>query len=339
MITQAPEIPTAQRRLLRSASTGVAATRPAEATWRALGTSVHVLVTDEGRLEMARRAVTAVLADVDATYSRFRPDSELSVLNANAGRDLLVSPLLARAIGTALRAARLTAGAVDPTIGRTLRLLGYDDDFAALSHRRSARMAEPLVLASVAGWEAIRFDPASRRVRVPAGVELDLGATGKGLAADLAAERALDEMGGGGILVSLGGDIATDGIPPEGGWRILLAEDSAAAADGSGEVVRITDGAVATSSTGLRRWTRAGVEMHHLVDPATGRPAAGPWRTATVAASSAADANAASTAAIVMGESAPAWLAANALPARLVARDRRIVRVAGWPADSEGLPA
>jgi thiamine biosynthesis lipoprotein ApbE len=301
---------------------------PAGATWPALGTTVHLLVTDPRLLAVARRAVAQVLADVDATYSRFRADSELRVLAADAGRDRLVSPLLARALGTALRAARATDGAVDPTIGRTIRVLGYDDDFARLPR---AVTGAPLTLASVPGWRAIRFDAATRHVRIPAGVELDFGATGKGLAADLAAEAALDAMDGAGVLVSLGGDIATDGEPPTGGWRILLADDSAANPDGPGDVVRIHGGAIATSSVTVRHWSRGEVTRHHVLDPATGLPATGPWRTATVVAATCADANAAATAAIVMGDRAPAWLARHGLPARLVAEDGSVLRVAGWP--------
>ena len=176
------------------------------------------------------------------------------------------------------------------------------------------------------------FDPATRLVRIPAGIELDLGATGKGLAADLAAEAALGAMDGAGVLVSLGGDIATDGNPPQQGWRVLLADDHAASPAGPGEVVRITDGALATSSTTVRRWSRGGVTRHHLLDPATGLPVTGPWRTATVVAATCADANAAATAAVVMGAHAPAWLARHGLPARLVAEDGSVLRVAGWPA-------
>ncbi len=305
---------------------------PAAVTWRALGTTVHLLVTDPRRLPIARRAVQQVLADVDAAYSRFRADSEMQVIVADGGHDHLVSPLLARALGTALHAARATDGAVDPTVGRAIRLLGYDDDF----DRLPPDGAPPLTFASVPGWHEVRFDPATRHVRVPAGIELDLGATGKGLAADLAAEAALDAMDGAGVLVSLGGDIATDGTPPAGGWRVLLAEDHAASPDGAGEVVRITRGAIATSSTTIRRWTRGRIVRHHLLDPATGLPASGPWRTATVAAATCADANAAATAAIVKGAGAPMWLVRNGLPARLVAEDGSVLRVAGWPAPLPG---
>jgi thiamine biosynthesis lipoprotein len=73
------------------------------------------------------------------------------------------------------------------------------------------------------------------------------------------------------------------------------------------------------------------VERHHIVDPATGLPASGPWRTATVAAATCVDANTASTAAIVMGVRAAAWLQRVGLPARLIDRDGAVLRVAGWP--------
>lgn len=174
-------------------------------TWKALGTSAHVLTTDPRELPAAELAVKEILEDVDAAYSRFRADSELSKLNAGAGRTVNVSPLLATAITTALTAASATNGAVDPTIGTAIRIAGYDDDFSRIGRDRG-----PLTLRTVKvpGWQVVRFDRASRSVFLPAGVELDLGATGKALAADLAAHAAHTAMNAGGVLVSLGGDIA-----------------------------------------------------------------------------------------------------------------------------------
>ena len=96
-------------------------------------------------------------------------------------------------------------------------------------------------------------------------------------------------------------------------------------------------GGLATSSVTCRRWRRAGRELHHIVDPRTGYPARGPWRTVTVAAASCAEANAASTAAIIAGEQAPAWLTVQGLPSRLVAHDGTVVRCCGWPAADWGL--
>jgi FAD:protein FMN transferase len=297
-----------------------------EARWSALGTSVHVLVTDEAAVVAASEAVARLLEDVDATYSRFRDDSELSAVNAAAGREVGVSSLLATAIDAALQAAAATDGAVDPTVGRAMRAIGYDADFASLAGRASAPTVH---IASVPGWRGIWFDGV-RRVRVPRGVELDLGSTGKALAADLAAAAAHAAMRYGGALVNLGGDIAVAGDAPEGGWRVTPAEDARLDPASGSESIGIAGGAVATSSTTVRRWTRGGIERHHIVDPATGRPAEGPWRTVTVVAADCVAANAAATGAIVKGATAVPWLTGLGLPARLVAHDGGVVRLGGW---------
>jgi len=304
-------------------------------SWKALGTSVHVLATDAGELVTATTAVSEVLDEVDIAYSRFRDDSELSRLNAGPGRPVRVSPLLAMAIDAAQRAARLTDGAVDPTIGHAIRVAGYDDDFSRVADR-----GRPVNLRAwrVPGWQAIRFDRRSRTVLVPAGVELDLGSTGKALAADLAARAALAAAGAGGVLVGLGGDIATAGTPPSGGWRIHIAEDSRVAPDADGEVICVPAGGVATSSTTVRRWTRGTAVLHHIIDPQTSLPATGPFRTVTVVAATCLDANIASTAAIVRGEAAIDWLLSWRLPARLVENDGTIHYIGRWP-DPSGVAA
>jgi thiamine biosynthesis lipoprotein len=296
---------------------------------RALGAGMRLVVTRPERLDAALLAVQTVLEEVDRTYSRFRADSELTALNANPGAEQTVSPLLAQALSAALRGAQLSGGAVDPTVGRALRLAGYDTTFAAV-----APDGPGLVLRahSVPGWQAIIFDARRRAVRLPAGVELDLGATGKGLAADLASLAALAALEGrGGALVSLGGDIAVAGVPPEGGWIVQVGEDSGAPISPDEEVISISGGALATSSTTVRRWTRGEITLHHILDPATGLPVQGPWRTASVIAQSCVDANIASTAAIVKGSTALTWLEAIRLPARLVDSAGAITRLGGWP--------
>jgi thiamine biosynthesis lipoprotein len=300
-----------------------------QADWRALGTGVRLLVLD-GDPEAARSAVAEVLDEVDRTYSRFRADSELMAVNAAAGRPIRISPLLERAVEGSLDAARATGGAVDPTVGRSLRLIGYDADFDLIAAQ--GRTIE-LRAVPVPGWSTIQLDRVAHTVRTPAGVELDLGSTGKGLAADLAVAAAIIAAGpDSGVLVSLGGDLATAGRAPSGGWRVLITDDSAAPADGEGEVIAIERGAVATSSTTVRRWAvGTGVTAHHIVDPRTGLSADTPWRTVTVVAATCEQANAASTAAMVIGEHAPTWLAASGMPSRLVATDGAVVRVARWP--------
>ena len=303
---------------------------------RALGSSVRVVVTRARSLAAAKAAVDEVLRAIDHAASRFRQDSELSHLNANPETVILVSPLLSDAIAAAMRGARLTDGAVDPTVGSALRLAGYDTDFAAV-----AADGEPLRLVAtrIPGWQAVQFNAAARTVRLPRGVELDLGATAKALAADLAAELALNAASGGGVLVSLGGDIAVAGEPPPGGWSIQASEDSAAAPADTEESISIRSGGLATSGTTVRTWRRGRTVLHHIIDPATGLPAQSPWRTATVAGASCVDANIASTAAIVLGHRAPAWLESHRMAAKLVDRDGEVHRLAGWPqADSKPVP-
>ncbi|HYM97301.1 MAG TPA: FAD:protein FMN transferase [Candidatus Sulfotelmatobacter sp.] len=295
---------------------------------KALGGSLRVIVTRPTSLASAQAAVEDVVRAIDLAASRFRNDSELSRLNASPEVDVKLSPLLTQAIAAALRGAEATGGAVDPTIGTAVRLAGYDADFGRIPPDGDAIR---LVAERVPGWRAVRFDAAARTVRIPRGVEIDLGATAKALASDLAAAAALEAAGGGGVLLSFGGDIAVAGAPPAEGWLIQTSEDSGAPIDDSEETVGILSGGMATSSTTVRRWTRGGVVLHHIIDPASGLPAAGRWRTATVVAATCVDANIASTASIVMGEAAPAWLDARLLAARLVDRDGNVVRVAGWP--------
>ncbi len=308
---------------------------PATLDWRALGTGVH-LVVHEGDPAAARRVVEEVLDRVDRAYSRFRADSELVALNGQAGRTLTVSPLLGDAIAAGLRAAAFTGGAVDPTVGRAMRAIGYDADFDLV---RNPAGPIALRLEPIPGWASVDLSPDRRQVRVRPGVELDLGSTGKGLAADLAVRAAIAAIGGlaggGGILVSLGGDIAVAGTPPDGGWRILVAEDSETPADSGGEVIAIQEGAIATSSTTVRRWRRGERTFHHLVDPRTGGPVSSPWRTASVAAATCVEANTVATATIVLADKAIGWLERTGLPARLVSADGAVVRIGAWPAPAD----
>jgi thiamine biosynthesis lipoprotein ApbE len=298
---------------------------------RALGGSLRVVVTRPSDLAPAKAAVDEVVRAVDLAASRFRDDSELSRLNAIPNREVIVSPLLAKLIAAAFRGARLTDGAVDPTIGSAMKLTGYNTDFADVP---ADGLAIDLVVSRVPGWQAIAFNERSRSIRLPPGVEIDLGATAKAIASDLAAAAALATIDGGGVLVSLGGDIAVAGEAPAEGWLIQASEDSGAPIDEREETISIRSGGIATSSTTVRRWIRGGIALHHIIDPVTGLPSDGPWRTATVVAGTCVDANIASTAAIVKGRAAIEWLEANRLPARLVDREGTVHRLSGWPTPS-----
>lgn len=300
------------------------------ATFPALGSTAALLVTDPRRGPQARRILEEQLSRIDLACSRFRKDSELVRLNARAGQGPVeVSPLLLEAVETSLRAARLTDGLVDPTVGTALELIGYDRDFAAIAPDGPALAYRAR---AVPGWATVTVGRRAGVVALAAGTRLDLGATAKALCADLAA-AAIAEATGSGVLVGLGGDIAVAGPPPEEGWSVKISLDHAAPLDGPGPVVGVTGGGLATSSTAVRTWRRGGREVHHLIDPGTSRPVAAHWRAASVAAGSCVDANIASCAAMVMGPAAVGWLGARALPARLVGIDGEVTTVAGWPAD------
>ncbi len=295
---------------------------------RALGTTARLVVNGPvpaGALER----LADELELVEQACSRFRPDSDLSRVNANSGRTVPVDPLLVHAVEIALRAARVTQGLVDPTIGNSLLLLGYDRDFASIANGTPARK---LRAQRVPGWRGVVVDPVRSTVRVPGGVVLDLGATAKAFAADRTARRLADDFGSG-VLVSLGGDIAVAGPAPKGGWPILVTDDHAAGLDAAGQTISVVSGGVATSSVSVRRWLQGDVARHHLIDPSTGLPVDGPWRTVSVAAGSCVDANVASTAAIVLGAEAPAFLRSRHLPSRITAHDGQVTLVAGWPED------
>ena len=305
----------------------------AGAGWTALGCWVHLVVTDRAALDTARSMLAADLADLDAACSRFRADSELAALDRAQGRPVRLSPLLANAVAVALRAAELTDGDVDPTVGEAIVAAGYDRDFSLVPPDGPALN---LVVKAVPGWRQVRLDPATRTLAMPAGIRLDLGATAKAWAADRAAARIAAELGAG-VLVGLGGDIAVAGQAPPGGWRIRVQDVTGRPEDvpeGPATVVAITSGGLATSSTTARRWRRGGSVLHHILDPRTGLPPAPVWRTISVTAATCADANAASTAAISRGAQAPGWLAAIGLPARLVDVSGRVETVAGWPAEA-----
>lgn len=308
---------------------------PAVASFPALGTTATLLVTDPRRLAIGEAVLRTELAAIDRACSRFRLDSELARVNRTAGAAVTVSELFAEAVQAALRAARLTGGSVDPTVGHALAELGYDRTFTALpsDDPRPVAPARP-----APGWRQVTWDRHLRRLRLPAGGALDLGATAKALAADRAAGTAAAAAGCG-VQVNLGGDVATAGDPPAQGWPVGLADDHATAISHRHPTVTMTGGGMATSGTRVRSWRRAGRVLHHIIDPATGAPADPYWRTVTVAAASCVEANAAATAAVVRGCAAAGWLRRTGLPARLVRPDGTVLLLGGWPPDRLRVPS
>ena len=281
-------------------------------------TTGRVVVTEPRALASVVEIVRAGLDEVDRACSRFRPDSELSTLTPGTRR---ISPMLADLVGIALDAAEASGGLVDPTVGSAMRGLGYDRSIELLpADGPAVRLVQ-----SVPGWRRVRLH--GDQLELPGEVVLDLGATAKARAADLLAHRAADSAGVG-VLVELGGDISTAGPAADDGWQVLVRDTED---DPACRITLAAGSAVATSSTVRRAWRRGGVAIHHVVDPRTAAPATPVWRSATVAAPTCVEANTASTAAIVLGRDAAAWLAERGLTARLVDQRHRVVRVGGWP--------
>jgi thiamine biosynthesis lipoprotein len=306
---------------------------PASITLRALGTTATAAVAEPDALLGARAVLVRELRALDLACSRFRVDSELQALNASAGGPpRIVGELLWDAVVAALEMARRTDGLVDPTIGRAMRLAGYDRTFSRLEPRGGSSVVTSFVPGR--RWREIELDPGRGSVKLPASVELDLGASAKALGADrIAAE--IHRSTGAGALVSLGGDVAVSGPAPKGGWIVGIADDHRTPPGQAEARVSVRAGGIASSGVRVRRWRTASGEMHHILDPRTGRPARGPWSTVTVAAATCLDANAASTAAIVLGPDAPGWLDDRGLPARLTRLDGAALVVAGWPEERE----
>lgn len=289
--------------------------------------TIRLAVDDARALRPAAQDLTALLDRVDRAASRFRPDSALSIANRAAGRPTPVPRLLIDLVTAALDAAEQTAGAVDPALGLAMQRVGYDRDIRFVP---PAGTDAPEGAVRLGAWRSVRLHREAGLLTVPHGCALDLGATAKAWTADHAAQT-LAARYDTAVLVELGGDLAVAGDRAEG-WCVHVAEREGA----DGQRVLIRRGGLATSTTTIRSWQRAGQTMHHIVDPATGLPAIGGWRTASVAGPSALSANIASTRSIVGAADAAQWLTDRGLAARLVAQDGSILTTPGWPSD---LPA
>lgn len=288
-----------------------------------MGSDIDLLLPESRASDHAAAAVVALFAEWERALSRFRPDSQLSLLNARAGSAVAVGPILLEAVEAALEAARATGGLFDPTLRLDLVRLGYDRSFDEIGD--AAPPCGPPRGGS-GGWRRVVVDRAAATVTLPVGSGLDLGGIAKGMTVD-ASLALLSGLGVDAALVSAGGDLAVLGLPPgRRAWGVLVGGDR------EGPVVPLVRGALATSGTARRRWTQGTVERHHLVDPETGEPAAGGLAQVTVAGASCRAAEAGSTAAFVAGARlGPGLLARLGLAGLLVTESGREIRVGRWP--------
>lgn len=248
-----------------------------EVRFRAMGSDCHVVLVGGSQADLDFAEAQA--ARLEGLWSRFRPDSEVSRLNRSAGGWLEVSDDTVTLLCRAVRAQRLTGGWFDPFMGRQIVDLGYDRDFEELAGLAVAGAGITTATVRMGAGEVrlerhipeaaigVRLD--DRTVRLPQGYDFDPGGIGKGLGADLVS-RALVSRGVQGALVNLGGDLRCRGATPADGWVIAIDDPvgSGAALD---EYVRLTDGAVATSTTMKRRWVGADGQQHsHVLHPGLG---------------------------------------------------------------------
>lgn len=261
-------------------------------TFEAMGTSVAVLLPASRPVDGT--VVEELFRDWDATFSRFDPDSELSRLNAAAGRPCPVSDLMFEVLVTAREAATATDGLFDPTLLRSLESIGYDRDFSAI--RAGTPIADTAAPpARTGGWHDMRLLEAGRIVELPAGVGIDLGGLAKGMAVD-AAIGELATRGVGAAAVDAGGDLAVIGLPTgREAWSIAIE------GPGQDRTVSLRSGAIATSSTSRRCWHQGDTLRHHLIDPRTGMPSTSALWSASVAAPTCTQAEAAAKAAFLLG--------------------------------------
>ena len=287
------------------------------------GTSAAIAITDTALLPQARVILDTILTATNLAANRFDVDSEISQLNASGS--IHASAWFLELLVEARRAYEISDGLCDPTVLSALMALGYDRDFDALSPNDE----EVVVTSPSPGWSSITID--GSLVELSPGTTIDLGASAKAAAADAGATAIAAELACG-VLVDLGGDLRIAGASPSNGWPIGLASSAKgglANADIS-EVVALSVGAMASSSSVVRRWQRSDTTLHHIIDPSTGMSAKTPWSMASVVASTAVEANALSTAAIIWGEDAVFELGQRKVQARLVRHDGSIERVGGW---------
>ena len=285
-----------------------------------MGSDVQLLLPARGA-SAATRAVKGLFAEWERALSRFRPESELSRLNARAGTPVSVGPILLDAAEAALEAARATGGLFDPTLGRELVRVGYDRSFEEMGHRPTAA-GRPRVGGA---WRTMVVDRSAGVVTVPAESALDLGGIAKGMAVDASLEL-LESLGIETALVSAGGDLAVLGLPPgRRAWDVRVGGPH-------GPVVPLVRGALATSGSTRRRWRQGEVARHHLIDPGTGEPAVSGLREVTVAAGICRIAEVGATVAFVAGPRiGPALLERLRVAGLVVTAAGEEIAVGRWP--------
>jgi len=267
-----------------------------ESTFRTMASDAQIIVVDgpPQACATARRA----LGQLEACWSRFFESSDISRLNHHAGRPVRVDPATLTLVEVMIEAWQITDQRFDPTTLPSLVEAGYVASIEDPAARTVIR-ATDTGCARGSSPARIEVDQVSRSVTLPAGMALDAGGVGKGLAADLVVAELL-ARGAGGVLVSIGGDLVAAGTAPTAAGWMLDVEDPLRPPSTLARLA-FSEGGVATSSTLSRRWDKAGTPQHHVIDPNTGEPSATDLGAVTVFASSGWQAEAHATALLLGG--------------------------------------
>jgi thiamine biosynthesis lipoprotein len=291
--------------------------------FRAMNTDIELRATDPACAPLLNDAMR-VFEDVERRFSRFRPGSEICALNARPSARMTVTPAMLELLHAAATMHQITGGVFDPSILPELEAAGYDRSFELIGDAAGKRAAPR---SRAHGFDQIAIDHASCSVTLPPGIRLDLGGIGKGWAVDDAASalRSCRDF-----LINAGGDIFAAGSDGHhDAWTAVIEHPITNDQIG---FVHLRGQAMATSTTALRRWTRAGAPQHHLIDPRTGVPAETGVLSVSVIALTAVEAEVFAKSALILGkEEGKAFLRQVQCPGLFVSDGGQVTATADWP--------
>lgn len=288
-------------------------------SFRAMGSQFNAWLETSANGVTILQQVPGWVETIEAALSRFRPESEVSRLNAHSGKWVAVSDILFQAVMKARHAAQVTGGLYNPLVLPALHAAGYTRSFEDIVRSGGQVWRRDDIPVIIPDWRGIEIRTRARAIRLPAGAQIDLGGTGKGWTAAQIADR-LSLYGP--CLVDAGGDLVARGKPQgQTGWRIEVAEAGLLEQRAPITSVMVADRAVATSGIDYRRWLMNGKLQHHLIDPRTGKPAVTDVLSATVIHPDAVIAEGYAKALVLLGSEAGLdWILTQPQRAALVVR-------------------
>lgn len=242
---------------------------------QALNTDIEIMLWCENeKLPALERLAQIWFQCVERQFSRFRSDSELMYINASKGKLTRISDLMLEVLLLTQKYQLITQGIFNPLILKALKNTGYDTSFEKLGATRSSSLDYPNYHASNSSNLnlTLTLDSEAHSLKLPDGVEMDLGGIVKSWAVSRLVQEFEHELDIKRGFVNAGGDLYVWGNSSESGdpWLIGI-EDPWQPSQDIG-ILALETGSVATSSTLGRQWLTAQGPMHHLINPRTMRP-------------------------------------------------------------------